>query len=46
MMSRTYLSQLDKGAFYTSLKIIEKLAKVFEVVSSKPLKEPKGRQPR
>ncbi len=30
-VSRSYLSQLEKGAFYASLKILEKLAKAFGV---------------
>jgi transcriptional regulator with XRE-family HTH domain len=30
-VSRSYLSQLEKGAFYASLKIPEKLAKALEV---------------
>ena len=29
-ISRSYLSQLEKGAFYASLKIIGKLAKVLK----------------
>jgi len=30
-ISRSYLSQLEKGSFYASLKIIGKLAKVLKV---------------
>ncbi|MHC2466691.1 helix-turn-helix domain-containing protein [Bradyrhizobium embrapense] len=30
-VSRSYLSQLEKGAFYASLKILEKLAKALNV---------------
>jgi transcriptional regulator with XRE-family HTH domain len=30
-VSRSYLSQLEKGAFYASLKILEKLAKALDV---------------
>lgn len=30
-ISRSYLSQLEKGAFYARLKIIEKLAATLEV---------------
>jgi transcriptional regulator with XRE-family HTH domain len=30
-VSRSYLSQLEKGAFYASLKILEKLAKALAV---------------
>jgi len=33
-MSRSYLSQLEKGAFYASLKIIGRLAKVLQVEPS------------
>jgi transcriptional regulator with XRE-family HTH domain len=31
MVSRSYLSQLEKGGFYASLKILEKLAKALGV---------------
>lgn len=37
-MSRSYLSQLEKGAFYASLKIIGKLAEVLDVEPSELLK--------
>ena len=30
-VSRSYLSQLEKGSFYASLKILEKLAKALGV---------------
>jgi transcriptional regulator with XRE-family HTH domain len=30
-VSRSYLSQIEKGAYYASLKIIERLAKVLRV---------------
>jgi transcriptional regulator with XRE-family HTH domain len=30
-VSRSYLSQLEKGAFYASLKIVGKLAKALDV---------------
>lgn len=30
-VSRSYLSQIEKGGFYASLKIIERLAKVLKV---------------
>ena len=30
-VSRSYLSQLEKGTFYASLKILEKLAKALNV---------------
>lgn len=42
-VSRSYLSQLEKGAFYASLKILEKLAKAlgvepFELIVPPPRK--------
>jgi transcriptional regulator with XRE-family HTH domain len=33
-VSRSYLSQLEKGAFYASLKIVSKLAAVLDVEPS------------
>jgi len=45
-ISRGYLSQLEKCAFYASLKILEKLAKVFDVPAADLLKEQKDRRPR
>ena len=30
-VSRSYLSQIEKGSYYASLKIIERLAKVLKV---------------
>src|SRR5229473_6696116 len=39
-ISRSYLSQLEKGSFYASLKIIGKLADVLEVEPSEFLKSP------
>lgn len=33
-MSRSYLSQLEKGDYYASLKIIDKIAKTLEVEPS------------
>ncbi|MGP0093717.1 MAG: helix-turn-helix domain-containing protein [Xanthobacteraceae bacterium] len=39
-ISRSYLSQLEKGAFYASLKIIGKLATVLEVEPAALLKLP------
>jgi transcriptional regulator with XRE-family HTH domain len=42
-VSRSYLSQLEKGAFYASLKIIGKIAYVLEVEPAELLKLPKGR---
>lgn len=40
-MSRSYLSQLEKGVFYASLKIIEKLAATLEVEPAEFLTLPK-----
>jgi transcriptional regulator with XRE-family HTH domain len=42
-ISRSYLSQLEKGAFYASLKIIGKLSTVLEVEPAELLKLPKRR---
>jgi len=39
-VSRSYLSQLEKGAFYASLKIIGRLAAVLEVEPAELLKLP------
>jgi len=39
-VSRSYLSQLEKGAFYASLKIVAKLAAVLEVEPAELLKIP------
>lgn len=43
-MSRSYLSQLEKGKFYVSLKIMAKLATVLEVEPAEFLKLPKKRR--
>ena len=45
-ISRSYLSQLEKGAFYASLKIVGKLATVLGVEPAELLKlpEPKLRR--
>ncbi|MGY4329409.1 transcriptional regulator with XRE-family HTH domain [Bradyrhizobium sp. LB7.2] len=40
-ISRSYLSQLEKGGFYASLKIIEKLAATLDVEPAEFLKRPK-----
>jgi transcriptional regulator with XRE-family HTH domain len=43
-ISRSYLSQLEKGKFYASLKIIGKLARVLDVDAAEFLKPmPKSR---
>jgi transcriptional regulator with XRE-family HTH domain len=43
-VSRSYLSQLEKGAFYASLKIVDKLAKVLDVEPAELLKLPQRRK--
>jgi transcriptional regulator with XRE-family HTH domain len=47
-ISRSYLSQLEKGGFYASLKIVGKIAAVLGVEPAELLKVPdkraKGRQ--
>lgn len=44
-VSRSYLSQLEKGSFYASLKIVGKLAKVLDIEPSELLKTPKRKAP-
>jgi len=39
-VSRSYLSQIEKGAYYASLKIIERLAKVLHVEPAELLQSP------
>ena len=41
-VSRSYLSQLEKGAFYASLKIIGRLGKALGVEPAELLKFPSG----
>jgi transcriptional regulator with XRE-family HTH domain len=43
-ISRSYLSQLEKGAFYASLKIVGKLAAVLEVEPAELLRLPSTRR--
>jgi transcriptional regulator with XRE-family HTH domain len=43
-VSRSYLSQLEKGAFYASLKIVGRLAKALEVEPAELLKLPPKRR--
>lgn len=43
-ISRSYLSQIEKGKFYVSLKIIAKLAAVLEAEPAEFLKLPKKRR--
>jgi transcriptional regulator with XRE-family HTH domain len=45
-VSRSYLSQLEKGAFYASLKIVGKLAVVLGVEPADLLKSPSKRRAR
>jgi transcriptional regulator with XRE-family HTH domain len=45
-VSRSYLSQLEKGAFYASLKIVSKLAAVLEIEPSELLMMPPKRSAR
>ena len=45
-VSRSYLSQLEKGAFYASLKIVGKLAAVLQVEPAELLKETRQRKRR
>jgi transcriptional regulator with XRE-family HTH domain len=45
-VSRSYLSQLEKGAFYASLKIVGKLAAVLDVEPAELLKLPASKGPR
>jgi transcriptional regulator with XRE-family HTH domain len=42
-VSRSYLSQLEKGVFYASLKIVGKLADALEVEPAELLKLPAKR---
>ena len=42
-VSRSYLSQLEKGVFYASLKIVGKLAAVLEVEPAELLRAPPRR---
>jgi transcriptional regulator with XRE-family HTH domain len=43
-MSRSYLSQLEKGAFYASLKIIGRLVDVLDVEPAELLKLPERKR--
>ncbi len=45
-VSRSYLSQLEKGSFYASLRIIERLARVLDVEPAEFLKLPSRKIPR
>jgi transcriptional regulator with XRE-family HTH domain len=39
-VSRSYLSQLEKGTFYASLKIVGRLAKALQIEPAELLKTP------
>ena len=45
-ISRSYLSQIEKGAFYASLKIVGKIAKTLGVEPAELLKLPGRRSTR
>jgi transcriptional regulator with XRE-family HTH domain len=40
-VSRSYLSQLEKGAFYASLRIVDRLAIALDVEAAELLRAPK-----
>jgi len=41
-ISRSYLSQIEKGTFHASLKIVGKIAKTLDVEPAELLKLPRG----
>lgn len=43
-VSRSYLSQLEKGKFFASLKVVSKVAKVLKVEPAELLKLPTKQQ--
>jgi transcriptional regulator with XRE-family HTH domain len=43
-VSRSYLSQLEKGTFYASLKMLDKLARVLDVEPAELLRSPQRRK--
>jgi transcriptional regulator with XRE-family HTH domain len=43
-MSRSYLSQIEKGVFYASLKIVDKLASALDVEPAELLRLPPKRR--
>jgi transcriptional regulator with XRE-family HTH domain len=45
-ISRSYLSQLEKGSFYVSIKVIGKLAETLDVEPDEFLKRPLKRRNR
>jgi transcriptional regulator with XRE-family HTH domain len=45
-LSRSYLSQLEKGVYYASIKIIGKLAETLDVEPAEFLKHPSKRTPK
>jgi transcriptional regulator with XRE-family HTH domain len=44
-VSRSYLSEIEKGGFYASLKIIERLAKALKVDPAQFLEKPSRKKP-
>jgi transcriptional regulator with XRE-family HTH domain len=42
-VSRSYLSQLEKGAFYASLKILGRVADALKVEPAELLRSPRGK---
>lgn len=45
-VSRSYLSQIEKGEFYTSLKVVGRLADALEIEAAELLKLPAKRHTR
>jgi transcriptional regulator with XRE-family HTH domain len=45
-VSRSYLSQIEKGSYYASLKIIERIAKVLQVEPAELLQAPSRKRPK
>jgi transcriptional regulator with XRE-family HTH domain len=43
-VSRSYLSQLEKGTYYASLKIVARLAEALGVEAAELLKQPSARR--
>jgi transcriptional regulator with XRE-family HTH domain len=44
-VSRSYLSQLEKGAFYASLRIVDRIATALNVEPAELLKAPRKSKP-
>lgn len=43
-VSRSYLSQIEKGVFYVSLKVVAKLARALEIEPAELLRSPPKRR--